>query len=95
MDELLKNLTCWSCEQVGSWIWLNYKTKPSDEERQLLKSSGFKWSRKHAKWYMGGTGRRKGSKKSYGQIVATYGMRWLGGKKDNSKPHSHPVAVPF
>ena len=35
----------------GTWTWLYFNKKPSEEVREKLKSSGFRFSRKRIAWY--------------------------------------------
>ena len=37
-------------ELVGSWIWIEFPTKPSPELRQALKDTGFFWNPKREAW---------------------------------------------
>lgn len=35
---------------VGQWVWIEFESKPAQEVRDLLKSAGFKWSRRRGQW---------------------------------------------
>jgi len=35
---------------VGSWVWIEFDSKPSAEIRQALKDFGFRWSRRRGQW---------------------------------------------
>ena len=39
-----------NAEQVGVWIWVSFDENPGDATRRLLKSAGFRWSRRRSKW---------------------------------------------
>lgn len=63
-------------EIVGSWVWVSGKTYPIRTE---LAKVGFKFSKKHKKWYMSPTEwDGKKTKLSYEQIKAKYGSERVG-----------------
>jgi len=35
---------------VGSWVWIRFESKPSEEIRQALKDFGFRWSQRRGQW---------------------------------------------
>ena len=35
---------------VGSWVWIEFDSKPSAEIRQALKDFGFRWSKRRGQW---------------------------------------------
>ena len=35
---------------VGSWVWIEFESKPSAEIRQGLKDMGFRWSKRRGQW---------------------------------------------
>lgn len=35
---------------VGSWVWVEFDSKPSVAVRQKLKDAGFRWNRKRGAW---------------------------------------------
>ena len=35
---------------VGSWLWIEFPEKPSDEVIKKLRELGFKWNRKRKVW---------------------------------------------
>jgi len=56
---------------VGTWVWINGKTKP---HKQKLKQLSCLWHSKHEMWYW----RKQGShcsKKDFDQIAAKYGLK--------------------
>jgi hypothetical protein len=35
---------------VGKWVWCEFPTKPSDDTRDFLKGTGFRWNKERAAW---------------------------------------------
>jgi len=35
---------------VGSWVWCEFPDKPSDDTRDFLKQTGFRWNKERAAW---------------------------------------------
>lgn len=85
VNELIKyeNITI---DIVGSWLWIygngTFKIKDT------LKNYGFRWSKNKKKWYffegIEKTKKVRG-KKTYQQIVNTYGKQTIATKKDPNK----------
>ena len=42
----------YTVEYEGSWTWVKFPSKPSEEIRAKLKSMGFRFSRKRVAWYL-------------------------------------------
>ena len=60
-------------EQIGAWLWLTFASKPDDETRSQMKSAGFRWASKKAKWYFAAVPSAGRGKKSIEEIRDKYG----------------------
>src|SRR5699024_9410960 len=73
---------------VGTWVWVHGKDTFAIKDK--LKTYGFRWSKKHKKWYHNnGTEfkAKKGykNKMTYNEITLKHGLQRLQGKENNSK----------
>lgn len=58
----------------GKWVWVSFDAKPNADTRNLLKSEGYRWSRKKAKWYFAGCSLGRGKRgMPWEYITSTYG----------------------
>lgn len=39
-----------SADIVGSWVWLRFDEKPSEEIRNKIKAAGFRWCKNRGEW---------------------------------------------
>lgn len=63
-------------ELVGTWLWIRFDSKPSDDSRTKLKGACCFWSQKNNRWYCNGANRRGGKgSKTWNEKVKTYGVR--------------------
>ncbi len=58
---------------TGLWVWVAFKTKPTNEVRQALKAEGFRWGHKKQMWYFAGKPRMGKKSMDWFWITGKYG----------------------